>query len=166
MGRSKTQAKKRIPDKQKKIYSFGLYAVFALFVYFSITTVWKLQLEPQVTFAFGALIILAGCLTVRDNRCLLFENVTPISVTLLLTCLLSLAGLFYGLYPKFALRQFFMNAGSLCLFACAYMAFRRNAVRVYTALCCLAVTAAVLSLVSIELATSGNLTVLFQSRVL
>lgn len=161
MGRSKTQAKKRQSDKQKKIYSFGLYAVFALFVYFSITTVWKLQLEPQVTFTFGALIILAGCLTVRDNRCLLFENVTPISVILLLTCLLSLAGLFYGLYPKFALRQFFVNTGSLCLFACAYMAFRRNAVRVYTALRCLAVAAAVLSLVSIELATSGYLTGIF-----
>ncbi len=123
---------------------------------------WGLRYDLHLIFAVGAALIFIVSLLFKSNRKLLFGKITPIFIVLLAHCLLFFAGLFYGAYPKFALQQFFLNMGGFFIFAALFICFLRDGRGIRLFLGVFAVCMALASLVSIELATSRYLLVLFE----
>jgi hypothetical protein len=138
-------------------YPWGIGALCVLFVFFTLTQEWATETGKQVTFALGCAAVFLLIFLKKADRQLLFEKMPMIFAVLLAQCLLYLAGLFYGAYPKFALQEFFLNMGGLFAFTAAYILFRRGELNIKRFASWFAAGVVTVSLVSIELATSGYL---------
>jgi hypothetical protein len=105
-------------------------------------------------FFVAAAVIFFFSYIFKSNRRLLFQSISPVFLIVFAQALLYLAGLFYAFYPKFALQQFFMSFGALLIFASMYVFFLRNDKNYKRFLAVFACSIALISLFSIELATS------------
>lgn len=152
-----------IKKEGKKLFPWELLADCILIIFFLITNEWGMKYEGQLLFAFGTAIILAISLLNKNNRALLFGKITPVFLFLLAQCILYFVGLFYGWYPKFALQQFFLNIGGLFVFSTAYVCFLRDEKNLSWFALFASASIALVSLISIELATSRHLLGLFES---
>jgi|GEM_PF-4127435 len=132
-----------------------------LFLFMAFTNQWVFRHDIELYFALlSAIIFIVVCLK-RENRSFPGGHTTPMFLVLLAHSALYFAGMFYTVFPKFALQQFFLNIGGLFIFASAYMEFSRNEKNVGKLISALSISIAAVSFASIELATSRKLIGLF-----
>lgn len=148
-------------DKPDKSFPWALFADCMLMLVFIFSNGWKFRLDVQLYFVISAAVIFIIQMFRKENRNRLFSRISLILVVILAQCLLYFVGLFYAYYPKFALQEFFMNVGSLFVFATAYVSFLRNEINFRRLVLIISAVIAFASLASIELATSGFLHRLF-----
>ncbi len=148
---------------QGNVFPWEPIALGLLLVVMLVIQEWGLRYEIHLVFALGAALIFVVSFLSRTNRTLLFNRITPVFLIILAHCLLFFAGLFYGSYSKFALQQFFLNIGGFFVFASLFMCFLRSDRSVSLFLGAFSVCVALVSLISIELATSRYLIALFEN---
>ncbi len=151
---SKKQTKTAV--RAKLPFEWGLAVLCLIFIASAIITTWRIQWDYQTGFALVTGIAFIGFLISVKNRAAFKQTGTSwLFILLTAQTLLYLIGLFYGRYPKFALREFFTNCGGLFAFSMALTAFYRGGrPAVEIALRRLAICVALVCLVSIELATT------------
>ena len=139
----------------KTVMPWQLIALCGLFMVFCVITAWKLKYDAETLFAVGTAMIFLLMLLKKENRAALQNSVTPILILLFAQCALYFAGLFYAAYPQYALQKFLLNAGGFFVFAVLYISISRDKKNITRLLTLLSACIAGVSLVSIELATSG-----------
>lgn len=148
-----------------RVFDFGIVIAILsgiLFMFLAFTNQWGFRHDIELYFTlFWALIFIAVLLK-KENRHVLKERATPILFVLTAHTTLFFVGMFYTPYTKFALQQFFLNIGGWFAFSAAYMEFTREEKNVRRLISVLAVCIAVISFVSVELATSRLLIGIFE----
>jgi hypothetical protein len=148
--------------ESRSTYPWELLAHCILILFFIITNEWGQKYETQLLFAIGTGIIWVISMLSEKNRSLLFEKISFLFLILLAQCVLYFIGLFYAWYPKFALQQFFLNIGGFFVFSSAYVCFKRDGRNLSRFALFLSACIALVSLISIELATSRHLLGIFE----
>jgi hypothetical protein len=156
------QSHQKRKSVSKKVFPYALAALCVIFMFFVLTGEWSFKSERQTVFSLFSAAVFFFVFHIKKNRTILLQRMTLIFLILLAQCLLYFAGLFYGTYPKFALRELFLNIGGLFIFAAAYVSFRRDELNLRRFALWLSAVIAFASVVSIELATSGYLIGIFK----
>ena len=131
--------------------------ICAVVCFFAVAGAWQLRWDSQLIYALAAAAAFLIVFSRKEMRGILRENLSPLPLLLFALSLLYFAGMFYGWFQKLALREFFLTAGGFFYFSVLYLMFLKNRETAQRFLSALAVCIGVVSLVSIELATSGLL---------
>jgi len=133
-------------------FQFGF--IFLCFIAYAILSSWDLKSDIEIYFAMLAALTFGLSYIKKEQRLRLNDAAVPLTMILAAQSLLYFAGMFYAAYPQHALKEFFLNIGGLLIFLTVYIRVKEDQRNIRRLLELICFGMALISLVSIDLATT------------